>query len=448
MGFKQGFVWGVATASYQIEGGVDDGGRGPSVWDMFCRKPGTIFNGDSGDVTCDHYHRYAEDIALMRELGVQASRMSIAWPRVQPWDFAVNPEGLAFYDRVVDAYLEAGIAPWVTLYHWDTPVWLYRRGHWLNPDMPRWFAEYSEIVVRKLGDRVKHWMTLNEPQVFIGLGIESGRHAPGDRLARSEVLQAWHHTLLAHGLSVQAIRAASPGPAQVGMAPVGGSLLPATDSPEDIEAARTAAFSSNASVWDNTMWMDPTLKGHYPEDALAAMGADTPHIKPGDMETICQPVDFLGLNMYQAQYYRAAEDGGIERVREPAGRPRTAFHWPITPELMYWMPKFFYERYQVPLAVTENGLSNTDWVGVDGKVRDPQRIDFLTRYLREYRRAADEGVDCLGYFQWSFMDNFEWGEGFRERFGLVHVDYQTLVRTPKESFAWYRDVIRTNGTTL
>lgn len=449
MSFPRGFIWGAATASYQIEGTSMQDGGGKSIWDMFSHTPGKVFNGETGDVACDHYHLWREDIALMQELKLQAYRFSLSWPRIMPDGVgAVNPVGLEFYDRLVDGLLEAGIQPYVTLFHWDLPYELYCRGGWLNRDCVEWFADYAKVVVDRLGDRVLNWMTLNEPQCIVGLGMESGQHAPGDKLSKAEILRAAHHTQVAHGRAVQTLRSGTKIPCRIGYAPVGVAKYPITNSVEDVAAAREAMFSMKTdSTWNNTWWMDPIFLGGYPEDGMKLFADKLPPILPGDMETIAQPLDFFGANIYNAQPVKMGKDGP-EDVEHAVGIGRTTYHWPVTPEALYWGPKFFYERYKKPIIITENGLGNTDWVGVDGKVHDGARIDFLTRYLREYERAIADGVDAIGYFQWSLMDNFEWNEGYKLRFGLTHVDYQTLKRTPKDSAEWYSRVIETNGATL
>ena len=448
MSFPEGFVWGAAAASYQIEGGAYDDGKGLSVWDMLCRKPGAIWSGHTGDVACDHYRRYEDDVAIMKEIGLQAYRLSISWPRVMPSGVGTaSDEGLGFYDRLVDALLDAGITPYVTLFHWDYPYELYCRGGWLNGDSPDWFADYAKVVADKLSDRVADWMTLNEPQCFIGLGHQEGRHAPGDRLGFAQVLRGGHNALLAHGKATQAIRAASQIPCRVGYAPVGVVKMPHTEGDADVEAARQATFRiSDRNCWNNTWWMDPVFLGHYPEDGLALFGADAPEVRGGDMATISQPMDFFGVNIYNGQTVRAGEGGQPEEVDRGVGYPKTAFHWPVTPTALYWGPRFLHERYSLPMVVTENGMSNADWVSLDGKVHDPQRIDFLQRYIREFGRAGEDGAEVAGYFVWSIMDNFEWAEGYRERFGIVHVDYLTQKRIIKDSAYWYRDVIASNGS--
>lgn len=450
--FPKDFVWGAAAASYQIEGAAQVGGRGPSVWDMYCRKPDAVWNGHSGDVACDHYHRYAEDVGLMREIGLQAYRLSVAWPRILPDGTGQpNAQGLDFYDRLVDALLAANITPWVTLFHWDFPLALYHRGGWLNRDSADWFADYTTHVVERLSDRVKHWMTLNEPQVYIGAGHHEGRHAPGDRLAFKEVLLAGHHTLLAHGKSVQAIRAASKQPCRIGYAPVGQPKMPVDpSSAADIAAARQLTFSVRAeTAWTNTWWMDPVFLGHYPEDGLRLFAKDAPEPRAGDMELIKQPLDFFGVNIYGGQYVRAGANGEPEEVPMSLGAKLTAFEWYVTPESLRWGPRFFHERYGQPIVITENGLSNRDWIAKDGHVHDPQRIDFTQRYLLEAAAAIADGVPFEAYFHWSIIDNFEWAHGYKHRFGLIYCDYDNgNQRTLKDSARWYSEVIRTNGESL
>lgn len=449
--FPPSFVWGAAAASYQIEGAATEDGKGLSVWDMLCRKPGAIWEGHTGNVACDHYHRYAEDVALMQQIGLQAYRFSISWPRVLPDGVGkVSPAGLGFYDRLVDNLLEAGVAPYATLFHWDFPYALYCRGGWLNRDSADWFADYARVVVEALGDRVRDWMTLNEIQVFVGMGHLDGEHAPGDKLGMPEVLRVGHHAMLAHGKAVQAIRAASPGPCRVGWAPTTFPMIPVTESPEDIAAARMAMFSvaEEFAIWSNTWWLDPVFFGRYPEDGLRLFGAAAPPVQPGDMETISQPLDFCGFNIYQGSGVQAGPQGNPIPVPRPVGYPKTSFNWPVTPEALYWGPRFMYERYGLPLFITENGLANADWVSLDGVVHDPQRIDFTRRYLLALERAIADGVDMRGYFHWSLMDNFEWANGYRERFGLIFVDYPTQRRVLKDSARWYAEVIASNGAKL
>lgn len=451
MRMPDGFVWGVASASYQVEGAAAQGGRSPSVWDDFSHAPGKTLQGHTGDIACNSYNRINDDVDLIAGLGATAYRFSIAWPRVHPQGTGpANPEGLAYYDRLVDALLARGVQPWVTLFHWDMPTCLYHKGGWLNRDIAHWFADYTKSVVDRLSDRVTHWFTLNEPQIFLGLGHNEGTHAPGLKLPRKDVLLATHHALLAHGHSVQVIRAHAKKPSQIGCAPVGNLKSPATDSPADIEAARTETFRVPAKGWtfNYTWYCDPMLRGHYPADGLELFGSDAPHPAPGDMTTIHQPLDFFGVNIYSSDIVRAGPDGRAVPAERHPGHPITMFRWPVQPDALYWGPRFLQDRYKLPVVITENGLASMDWVHADGKVHDPGRIDFLARYLHQLRRAAADGVDVRGYFQWSIMDNFEWAEGYALRFGLVYVDYRTGERIPKDSYHWYRSVIQSNGAAI
>jgi beta-glucosidase len=443
--FPEGFVWGAASASYQIEGAAAEDGKGPSIWDEFCKRPGAIWQGHSGEVACDHYHRWREDIALAEALGLSAYRFSVSWPRVLPEGVgAVNRAGLDFYDRLVDALLAAGIAPYVTLFHWDSPLALHRQGGWLHPDSPRWFADYARAVASRLGDRVPCWMTMNEPQVVVDAGLREGRHAPGEQRPFGEVLLATHHVLLAHGLAVRALRAEAPR-SRIGLAPVGLPAIPASDDPRDVEAARQWTFRTIArSVRTNAWWMDPIFLGRYPDDGLALFAADLPRVGPDDLRTIAEPLDFFGINLYDAPTVRAGA-AGPEALAMPPGAAITAFDWRVTPEALHWGPRFFHERYRLPVLVTENGLSCRDWVSLDGAVHDPQRVDFIARHLRELHRALEAGVPVLGYFHWTLLDNFEWAHGYKHRFGLVFVDFVTQERIAKDSGRWYASVIASNG---
>jgi beta-glucosidase len=472
-GFPDDFVWGAATAAYQVEGAAAEGGRGPCIWDMFCRRPGKIWRDQCADVSADHYHHMKEDVALMKAMGLPAYRFSISWSRVLPEGTGTpNTAGLDFYDRLVDELLGAGIAPWATLYHWDLPVGIYHRGGFMNRDVADWFGDYTTLVARKLSDRVPGWMPLNEPQVFIGSGLQLGRHAPGDQLAFGEVMLAAHNTLRCHGRAVQALRAAARGslPLQIGTAQAGVNRIPATARPEDEKAARERALATDPeTMYSNTLWLDPMVLSRYPEDYLKGNAKHAPRlfgtsIFADDLRVIGQPLDFIGINQYQADRVRfvpggraAVSDkagdksenktgGKTETVPWPDGFPITAsFEWAVAPETMYYMPKFIYERYRKPIYITENGISVRDWVSVDGKCHDPMRIDFTVRYLRQLARAIAEGIPVRGYFHWSLLDNYEWAEGFKHRFGLIHVDYQTGKRTLKDSAYWYRDVVRSRG---
>lgn len=432
--FPDHFMWGAATSAYQIEGAYLEDGKGLNVWDVFVRQAGTVYHGDTGDVACDHYHRYQEDIGLMQEIGLQAYRFSVNWARVLPAGIGqVNQAGLDFYDRLVDALLAANIMPFATLYHWDLPYALHTQGGWLNRDSADWFAEYTRVMVQKLGDRLKHWMTFNEPAVFINMGMGTGEHAPGLKLPPEEVFRSAHHVLLAHGKSMPIIREYV-SDCVAGIVHTGEVTIPVSDA--DQTHAKDVMFASEqVNFWKYHWWMDPTVKGEYPNAELVPEGI----IQADDMGIIQQPLDFMGLNIYTGTRVGGESD---------LGHPVTLFHWKVEPDSLYWGAKWIHERYNLPIYITENGLANPDWVHVDGKVHDPQRIDFLHRYLSGLGRAAKEGVDLRGYFQWSLLDNFEWAEGMKHRFGLVYVDYQTQERILKDSASWYRSVIESNGANL
>ncbi len=449
MTFPADFIWGAATAAYQIEGAATDDGRKPSVWDIFCRRPGAIWNSDTGDVACNHYHRFAEDVRLMRELGLRAYRFSISWPRVIPdGTGAVNAAGLDFYSRLIDELLAAGIQPFITLYHWDLPQALYERGGWLNRESTDWFAEYTAVVAQRLTDRVRHWMTFNEIQVFLNHGMLTGEHAPGDQLTMKDVLLAGHNVLRAHGCAVQAIRATG-ADVQVGFAPVGNPAMPESNSSTDVAAARKRMYDNATDhVFNCTWWLDPIFRGEYPDQSVQAYGDAVPEIEPGDMELIAQPLDFLGLNIYFGERVRAGSNGSAELLTPPVGDAYSPMGFWVVPESLYWGPRLIHERYPVPIYITENGIGLREWVQRDGQVHDPHRIDYLHRYISELRRAMADGVDVRGYFHWSLLDNFEWAYGYRERFGLIYVDYETQQRIPKDSARWYQRLIETNGGSL
>lgn len=450
MTFPHNFVWGAAAASYQIEGAYQADERGLSVWDVFSHTPGKVWHGHTGDVACDHYHRYAEDVAAMQQLNLKAYRLSVAWSRILPEGTGrMSEKGLDFYDRLIDELMAAQITPYITLFHWDYPHELYCRGGWLNRDSADWFADYAGIVVSALSDRVQHWFTLNEPAVFVCMGHQTGEHAPGDQQPRGNVLRIAHNVLRAHGKAVQAIRANTRQPAQVGVAPNMEVPVPRTESPADIAAAQRqfAAITERDNFWYPTMWIDPMILGHYPADGMALWEADFPKIHDGDLDEICQPLDFLGINIYNGYHVSDSEHGPIAE-KHAVGHAQTMFEWPVRPEVLYWGPKYLYERYQMPILITENGLASMDWVSLDGRVYDYQRIDYLQRHLLNAMRATQEGIDLRGYFQWSIMDNFEWAEGYKYRFGLIYVDYTTQQRTIKESGYWYRDVIKSHGASL
>ena len=432
-----GFLWGVSTSAYQIEGAVDAGGRGPSIWDTFSAQPGRIADGTTGAVATDSYHRYADDIALMAELGVGAYRFSVAWPRVQPdGSGPANPEGLDHYERLVDALLDAGIAPVATLYHWDLPQALQDRGGWLVRETAHRLGDYAALVAGRLGDRVALWITLNEPFVHMSLGYALGTHAPGEQLLFG-AFGAAHHQLLGHGLAVAAIRDHSASPVAItnNYAPA----WPASDSPADLAAA--TAYDA----LHNRVFTDPLFGLGYPEGA-----ADLSVVREGDLDVIAAPIDALGVNYYNPARVRAP-DGGTPLPFDLVpveGYPTTAFGWPVVPDGLRELLVLLQGRYGAalpPIYVTESGCAYDDVVGPDGRCDDPRRIAYLDAHIAAVHAAKAEGVDVRGYFVWSLLDNWEWAEGFTKRFGLVHVDFATQARTPKSSFAWLRERIRDHG---
>lgn len=450
MGFKIDFVWGGASASYQIEGAAYEDGKGLSVWDMFCKQPGRIIDGSSGDVACDHYHLYSQDVDIMKKIGYQAYRFSISWPRIIPEGTgAVNEKGLDFYDKLVDCLLKSDITPYITLFHWDYPYALFRRGGWMNPDSPKWFADYTLAVANRLGDRVKQFITFNEPQCFIGLSYDSTEHAPGIRFPVWDTLLMAHNVLLSHGLSVLALRSQVEN-VKIGWAPTCSAHYPLTESSEDIVATRKAFFdiSPERLFWSVALWNDPIFFGEYPSKLIELSGIYMPEIKQEDMKIISQPLDFLGQNIYNGACIRSNSNGVPELVRRKPGYPFTGAKWPVTPESLYWGPKFLFERYKKPIYITENGLSCPDVVSLDGKVHDNARIDFLHRYLLNLRRAAEDGVDVLGFFHWCVTDNFEWAKGYTDRFGMVYCDFESQERILKDSAHWYHHTILANGNNL
>jgi len=450
MSFPSNFTWGASTSAYQIEGGWNEDGKGLSIWDTFAHQPGRIWEANTGDVACDHYHRYKSDVDLMHEIGLKAYRFSVSWPRVLPQGTGtVNQAGIDFYDKLVDELLAQNIEPWVTLFHWDFPHALFQRGGWLNSESPKWFERYTALIVERLSDRVVHWLTLNEPQCFIGLGHVNGEQAPGLKLDFRDVLQAGHNSLLAHGRSVQAIRAGAKRKPMIGWSPASLVCYPATESSEDIEAARRATMDvRSGTLWNNRWWGDPVVLGHYPEEGLRAYGASVPHFKSSDFDIIHQPIDFYGCSMYEGVLTKADAEGQPIHPPTPVGHPRTFALWKKTPECLYWGPRFFADHYKLPIVITESGMSNCDWISVDGRVHDPARIDFMNTYLLQLQRAVRNGIDVRAFFAWSLLDNFEWAEGYKHRYGLIHVDYQTQQRTVKDSGYWYRDLIASNGNTL
>ena len=425
-----GFVWGAATAAYQIEGAATEDGRGESVWDRFCATPGKVRNGDTGAVACDFYHRYPDDIELMRELGLDAFRFSIAWPRVLPDGRGrVNQAGLDFYDRLVDSLLAAGITPFPTLFHWDTPQVLEDAGGWPARATAEAFVEYVEVVADRLGDRITHWVTHNEPWVVAWIGHAWGEHAPG-RTSETEAIAAAHHLLLSHGWATEVLRRAAPD-AEVGIVLNLEHVDAASDSPADLDAARE--MDGMANRW----LLDPLFRGAYPTDM-----SYEPPVQDGDLATISTPIDFLGVNNYFRFVVRASDNGGGPHVVKDPDAPMTDMGWEVHPESLHKLLVRVARDY-APRAmyVTENGAAFGDVRVHDGLVHDPERTAYLEQHVDAVLRAAADGAPMKGYFAWSFLDNFEWSLGYAKRFGIVYVDYPTLERVPKDSFYWYRDLI-------
>lgn len=441
--YPEGFLWGTATSAYQIDGAVREDGRTPSIWDTFAHTPGKTHRGDTGDVACDHYHRWADDVELMADLGHNAYRFSVSWPRLQPGGTGpLDPRGVAFYRSLLERLRSRGIRPFVTLYHWELPQELEDAGGWPERDTAARFADFAVATVDALGDLATDWITLNEPWCQAFLGYHSGIHAPG-RQSLPDALAAAHHLNLAHGLSVQAIRAAR-SDARLGVANILTHIRPASERAEDIEAAE------RVDVNNNRMFLDPMVLGRYP---AAVMGLYGPRglgevVRAEDESTIGAPLDFLAVNHYHHMIIEADPADPHVGARGVAAEPATtSLGWSVTPEALYAVLRRVRDEYtSIPLYVTENGASYHDYVDPGGEVRDVERIDYLRGYLEAAAQAIDDGVDLRGYFAWSLMDNFEWGEGYRSRFGLVYVDYGTQRRIPKASAYWYRDLIRHHRT--
>jgi beta-glucosidase len=439
--FPYGFKWGCATAAYQIEGAVNEDGRGRSIWDDFVHTPGRIADGATADVACDSYHRYRDDTRLLKALGANIYRFSIAWPRIFPQGRgAANAKGVSHYDRVVDDLLAHGIEPHICLYHWDLPAAL--AGGWQSRDTAEAFAEYAGFMAEKLSDRVNHFMTLNEMASFVDIGYGGGGHAPGLKLPAAALNQVRHHALLAHGLGVQAIRARGRSGTRVGLAENPLITVPTIETPENVAAARLAMRDMNAS------YLTPVLEGRYTDAYQKRMGADAPAIRDGDMAVIGSKIDFVGLNIYTGIYVQAAaeEKGGYEYLSPPKSHPKMLVPWlRVLPDSLYWGPRLLSEVWNPQaIFISENGAPSDD-VAVDGKVNDTDRLMYLQNYVGHLQRACAEGYPVSGYFLWTLLDNFEWAEGFTKRFGIHHTDFATQQRTPKLSALWYRELIQRNA---
>ena len=439
--FPKGFVWGCATAAYQIEGGARDGGRGATNWDVFAHTPGKTYHGDTGDVADDSYHLYKEDVRLLKNLGVGGYRMSLSWSRIFPEGTGqANPEGLDYYNRVVDELLASGITPYITLFHWDLPNAL--PGGWQSRDTSRAFADYAAFVAKHLSDRVHHFMTTNEFTCFTDLGYRSGRFAPGMKLADGPANQVRHHGILAHGLGVQAIRANARGPVEVGLAENATVYVPIIENAENINAAQQATRNGNAP------FLTALMEGKYIDSYLESQGANAPKVEPGDFEAIGSKLDFVGLNVYTPTYVRAdSSPQGYAIEERDTSYPHMASPWlTIGPECIYWAVRNVSELWHPKgLYITENGCSADDVINEQGRIEDTDRLMYLRNHLTNLQRAAVEGYPIKGYFLWSLLDNFEWADGYSKRFGIHYVDFNTQKRTPKLSAEWYKQVIARNA---
>ena len=434
--FPNDFLWGAASASAQVEGGWNEDGRTPSIWDIAPSKK--IKNNENCHTASDHYHHMKEDVALMKDMGLKSYRFSISWSRIIPEENIINEKGLKFYSDLVDELISAGIEPVVTIFHWDLPVWVYKKGGWMSEKIIPLFAEYTKVVVEALSDRVTYWMTMNEPQCFIMNGYMQGAHAPfkHNYLALSKLTR---NCMFAHAQSVKTIRKYAKKEVKVGIAMSSGCFTPDDESNVSIEKARKNSMEVGMGLMNNRWWMDPMLAGK------SATAYGVYRSKQSDMEEICQPLDFVGLNIYQPFNYSDWGNGGS---KIDAGIPKTSLGWAIDERVMYWTIRFVYERYKLPIMITENGMANNDFVCRDGKVHDAQRTEFIYRYLGSLKQALEEGYPVIGYQHWAVMDNFEWAEGYDPRFGLIFVDYKTGKRTLKDSAYEYKKIIESNGAIL
>lgn len=450
--FRDDFVWGVASSAYQVEGTEEGDGRGKCVWDTFV-EAGRVYENQTAEISCDQMHLYKEDFALMRNLGIKAYRFSINWARILPEGTGkVNEKAIALYRDMILTMKENGITPYMTLFHWEFPQALYEQGGWLNEQAVEWFGEYAKVVAENFSDICEHFFTINEPQCVVGLGHLSGVHAPGVKLSIKDTFQIAHNLMKAHGQAVINLRKYGKQPVKIGYAPTGGVAYPYTDTPEDIAAAKKVYFGfynpMDNWTWNISWFSDPVFLGHYPEEGLKKFKEYLPEITKEDMELIHQPLDFMGQNIYNGYFVRAGKNGEPEFVDRAPGFPKTAVEWPVTPKALYYGIKFLTERYKLPLYITENGMSCHDNISADGRVHDSDRITFLDSYIGMMQQAVKEGADVRGYFHWCFTDNFEWEKGYKERFGIVYVDFMNQRRIVKDSAYWYQKVIETRGASL
>ena len=436
MAFSKNFLWGAASAAHQVEGAWDEDGKTPNIWDAFAK--GNVAYGNDGKVACDHYHRYKEDVALMKKIGLKSYRFSISWARIYPDDSGkVNEKGLEFYKNLVDELLNAGIEPMCTLFHWDLPMWLHEKGAWETDEGIDAFVQYAATCVEALSDKVKYWLTFNEPECFVDAGYGWGAHAPFLKVGQERLLAITRGVMLAHGKAVKRMREVAKQPILIGSAQAACVTSPVDETPEEIEKARVSTFETSRPCFCS-WWADPVY--------LGKRQVGTNYLSDEDLKIICQPLDFFAFNMYNADGYGAPKNES--NPRSYPGYPMTAMDWHITPECLYWGARFCYERYGLPIMITENGMANIDFEMLDGKVHDPQRIDYVQRHLRYLKRATEENIPVLGYQYWSIMDNFEWAMGYSRRFGLIYVNYVTQERILKDSAYFYSEVIKTNGENL
>jgi beta-glucosidase len=431
--FPKDFIFGTATAAYQIEGAANEDGRGPSIWDVFSHTPGKTLNGDTGDVACDHYHRYKEDIQLMKEIGLDAYRFSISWPRIMPDGKNINQKGVDFYNRLVDELLKNDIIPFVTLYHWDLPYALYEKGGWLNPDIALYFRAYATFMFNELGDRVKHWITLNEPWCSSFLGYYTGEHAPGHQNLQEAIIAA-HNLLRAHGHAVQAFREEVKD-GKVGLTNVVMKIEPGDAKPESFLVA------SLVDKFVNAWFHDPVVFGKYPEEAVALYTEKGLQVPDSDMNIISTPIDFFGVNYYTRTLVVFDMNNPLGFSYVQGDLPKTEMGWEIYPQGLFDMLVYLRERYKLPLYITENGMAGPDKLG-NGRVHDNYRIEYLEKHFEKALEAINAGVDLKGYFIWSLMDNFEWAYGYSKRFGIIYVDYNTQKRILKDSALWLKEFLK------
>lgn len=442
MSFSKSFLWGTASSAYQVEGSFNKDGKAPGIWDAL--SEGHVRHGENGNVACDHYLRYKEDIALMRQMGLKAYRFSVSWPRVMPKPGVVNKKGLQFYRDLTAELVRTGLTPIVTLYHWNLPMWVHEKGGWLSEEISDDFAQFVRTVVDALSDEVRIWVTVSDPATFTEMGYMTGEHAPFETCAKTDpyylprLCTITRNVLLAHGKAVKVIRKQAKHPPQIGIAMDSYLWMPDEETQAGIEAARQRNFAGGTDCRLISWWMDPILTGTARQELAGYLSRE-------DMSVISQPLDFLGCNCFKAKNFD--EDDGLNPAAWP-GMPRNSTGWPITPMVLYWAVRFNYERYKLPVMITGNGMANTDFVMTDGCVHDPQRVDYLHRHLQGLKRAVDEGYPVMGYLYWCLFDNFEWAEGYDRRYGMVYVDYRDQKRIIKDSAFWYAKIIRENGTTL